>query len=60
MPLVKQRLPIFVSPSSDTGAFSHIFFSFMATGDSSDEATAKDKVVSAQKFSDFESPSVFF
>jgi hypothetical protein len=29
-----------VSPSSDTGAFNHIFFSFIATGDSSDEATA--------------------
>jgi hypothetical protein len=28
-----------VSPSSGAGAFSHIFFSFIATGDSSDEAT---------------------
>jgi hypothetical protein len=36
------RLPRFVSPSSDTGAFSHIFFSFIATGDSSDEATATE------------------
>jgi hypothetical protein len=38
--LESQHLPRFASPSSDTGAFNHIFFSFIATGDSSDEATA--------------------